>query len=132
MMGDLPLQPSFATHFFGPNEAGLETLQTKLKTSKHISEEIVGMLKERAAIEEEYAKRLSKLNKNFAIKEEIGTMKDALEVLKAEIETSARVHAEMGSDIRIQLEKPLIEFTNSQSLLRKNVCFNVIIGLRGA
>ncbi|KAJ1547559.1 hypothetical protein HK096_002388, partial [Nowakowskiella sp. JEL0078] len=75
--------------------------------------------RERANIEEEYARKLGKLAKQFATKEELGSMKEALDTLKNEIENNSRSHAEMSAELRIQVEKPLSEMMAVQSAIRK-------------
>ncbi len=47
-------------------------MEARLKQAKHISEDIQAMYKERASIEEEFGKRLTKLSKTFNPTEEVG------------------------------------------------------------
>ena len=44
----------------------------RLRAGKHVTEEVHALMKERANIEEDYGKRLTKLAKTFSPKEEIG------------------------------------------------------------
>ncbi len=44
----------------------------RMKNAKHICEEVLNVVRERAAIEEDYGKRLMKLAKAVNTKEEIG------------------------------------------------------------
>ncbi|KAJ3308492.1 hypothetical protein HDV04_001196 [Boothiomyces sp. JEL0838] len=92
-----------------------------MKRSKHVSEEITMLLKERSAIEEEYGKRLAKLAKNFSPKDEIGTLRESLDVIRIELEKTARAHLDLASDLKTKLERPMVEFVASQeALVHKN------------
>ncbi|KAJ3080865.1 hypothetical protein HK102_002755, partial [Quaeritorhiza haematococci] len=111
---------SFASSFWGDNDKGLEVLMARMRAGKHVCEEVHTLLKERASIEEEYGRRLAKLAKTFDPREEIGTLRDSLDVVRAELEASARSHLDVANEMRTQLEKPLQEFIATQSGIRKN------------
>ncbi|KAI8826736.1 uncharacterized protein EV422DRAFT_511218 [Fimicolochytrium jonesii] len=113
-------KPAFYTSFWGENDKGLEVLMGRMKQGKHVCEELHLMLKERAAIEEDYGKRMAKLAAKFNPKEEIGTLREALDVVKNEIDKSAKAHIELAQEIRVKLEKPLSDFVLTQSAIRKN------------
>ncbi|EGF80174.1 hypothetical protein BATDEDRAFT_33239 [Batrachochytrium dendrobatidis JAM81] len=113
-------KPSFSTCFWGDQNKGLEVLLVRMKQGKHLSEEIHAMLKERSSMEEDYGKRLSKLAKTFNPKDELGTLRESLDIVRTELERSARAHLDLANELRIKLEKPLQEFITSQSALRKN------------
>ena len=98
-----------------------------MKQGKHVCEEIHTLFKERSNIEEDYGKKLSKLAKTFQPKEEIGTLRDALDILRCELERSARSHLDLANEIKLKLEKPLQEFIISTSIVRKNVEFLIRI-----
>ncbi|KAJ3011410.1 hypothetical protein HKX48_006848 [Thoreauomyces humboldtii] len=111
---------SFSNSFWGDSDKGLEVLMQRMKQGKHVCEELHAMLKERALIEEDYGKRMAKLAKNFSPREEIGTLRDSLEVVKAEIDKGGKAHLELAQEIRVKLEKPLGDFIATQSAMRKN------------
>ncbi|KAJ3207378.1 hypothetical protein HDU67_007520, partial [Dinochytrium kinnereticum] len=92
----------------------------RMRQGKHVSEEIHALLKERASIEEDYGKRLTKLAKSFSPREEIGTLRESLDIVRSELENSARAHLDVANEIRTQLEKPMAEFLANQSGTRKN------------
>ena len=92
-----------------------------MKVSKHTSENVLNIFKERATIEEEYAKKLIKLSKSVSFKDELGTLKGSLDSLRVEIETGAKVHLDLAVDMRVNLEKQMAEFIAAQSVVRKNV-----------
>ncbi|KAI8812361.1 hypothetical protein BJ742DRAFT_793886 [Cladochytrium replicatum] len=110
----------FSTSFWGEHDLGLEVVWGRLRQGKHICNELLTLVKERAAIEEDYGKRLAKVAKAFVTKEEMGTMKDSLEVLRTEMENTARAHLNLATELRTQLEKPVSDFIAHQSSTRKN------------
>ncbi|KAJ3121355.1 hypothetical protein HK100_012413 [Physocladia obscura] len=106
----------------GESDKGLDVLIFRMKNGKHVTSEISALFKERAAIEEEFGKRLAKLAKSFTTNEEIGkfrTLRESLDLVKTELETSARAHLDIANEIRIQLEKPCMDFVGQQSTVRK-------------
>ncbi|KAI9344976.1 hypothetical protein BDR26DRAFT_857020 [Obelidium mucronatum] len=112
--------PAFATSFWGDADKGLDALIGRMKNGKHVTAEVAALFKERAAIEEEFGKRLAKLAKAFTTQEEIGTLRESLDLVKAELETSARAHLDIANEIRLQLEKPVSDFLATQAVVRKN------------
>ncbi|KAH9254997.1 hypothetical protein BASA81_006942 [Batrachochytrium salamandrivorans] len=116
----MTLQPSFSTSFWGDHNKGLEVLLVRMKQGKHLSEEVHAMLKERSSMEEDYGKRLSKLAKTFNPRDELGTLRESLDVVRLELERSARAHLDLANELRAKLEKPLHEFITTQSGLRKS------------
>ncbi|KAJ3121158.1 hypothetical protein HK101_006779, partial [Irineochytrium annulatum] len=48
------------------------------------------------------------------------TLRESLDVVRAEIEASARAHLDISNQIRNELEKPMSEFQAKQSGIRKN------------
>lgn len=116
---------SFTNSFWGEEDKGLEVLMSRLRAGKHVCEELYAFLKERASIEEEYGRRLAKLTKNFNPKEEIGTLRGALDTIKAEVEKSSKVHTDLSNDIKAKLEKPLGDFITTQSGIRKSHNANI-------
>ena len=89
-------------------------------------------------MEEEYGKRLSKLAKNFTpLKDDKGyfifynlnfddrTMLDSLDVIRNELERSARAHLDLALDLKSKIAAPLQDMIDSQAAVRKNVCANL-------
>ncbi|KAJ3251783.1 hypothetical protein HK103_002060 [Boothiomyces macroporosus] len=117
-------EKTFANSFWGQDEKGWDALLQRMKRSKHVSEEITMLLKERSAIEEEYGKRLAKLAKNFSPKDEIGTLRESLDVIRIELEKTARAHLDLASDLKTKLERPMVEFVarkNHQRINERNI-----------
>ncbi|KAF9128818.1 hypothetical protein BGW39_004709 [Mortierella sp. 14UC] len=73
----------------------------------------------KAALEEEYGKKLVKLSKLPLGKDEVGSLRDSLDVVRFEIEATGKSHIELASKMRDQLESALEEFNNSQKDKRK-------------
>ncbi|TPX48106.1 hypothetical protein SeLEV6574_g02234 [Synchytrium endobioticum] len=111
--------PSFETSFWGDADKGLDQLMSRMRAGKHVGEDLALMLKDRASIEEDYGKKLAKLAKTFSPKEEIGSLRESLDVIQKELEATARVHLDLASAIKVQLERPLNDLVNSQSTIRK-------------
>ncbi|KAJ3201888.1 hypothetical protein HDU82_007806 [Entophlyctis luteolus] len=109
----------FADNFWGDGDHGVDVIIARMKNGKHATAEVVAMFKERASIEEEFGKRLARLAKSFTTNEEIGTLRESLDLVKSELETSARAHLDIANEIRVQLEKPMTEFITQQSGTRK-------------
>lgn len=109
----------FANCFWGKDDAGYDVLTTRLKQSKQTCEEVKNLFHERALIEEEYAKRLSKLSKIPVGKDEIGSLHDALETVRQELEATAKEHIGLSQKIRAELEQDLADFIAKQREKRK-------------
>ncbi|KAJ1535775.1 hypothetical protein HK405_015522, partial [Cladochytrium tenue] len=103
----------------GEKDKGLEVIMGRLRAGKHVTEELIALFKERASIEEDYSKRLTKLAKTFDTSEEGGTLRESIDIVRRELESSARVHLDTANEIRTKLEKPLGEFLVGQSSVRK-------------
>lgn len=91
-----------------------------MKRSKRISEEVFNLVKDRSTIEEEYGKKLTKLAKNFNPKEENGFLNDSFQVIRNELERSARAHLDLAQDLKLKLATSIQEFIDSQTSVRKS------------
>ncbi|KAG0080887.1 Proline-serine-threonine phosphatase-interacting protein 2 [Linnemannia elongata] len=111
--------PRFSQNFWGKDDAGYSALTTRMRHAKVTCQEILGMFQARAALEEEYGKKLVKLSKSPLGKDEVGSLRDSLDVVRFEIEATGKSHIELASKMRDQLESALEEFNNSQKDKRK-------------
>ncbi|KAF9358529.1 Proline-serine-threonine phosphatase-interacting protein 2 [Mortierella sp. AD094] len=111
--------PRFSQNFWGKDDAGYSALTTRMRHAKLTCQEILGMFQARAALEEEYGKKLLKLSKSPLGKDELGTLRDSLDVVRYEIEATGKSHIELAGKMRDQLESALAEFNNSQKDKRK-------------
>ncbi|KAI7941823.1 hypothetical protein MJO29_013897 [Puccinia striiformis f. sp. tritici] len=123
---------SFCNSFWG--EYGYEVLQNKNRYSTKVLDDLRLWYKERAAIEEDYAKRLTKLTKSPLLELhhstnssssssndfEVGGIKRALETVRDTTRQSAHSHLELAGTIRIALEKKVAEFVTRREGLKKN------------
>lgn len=75
----------------------------------------------RAAIEEDYAKRLSKLAKTSLGKDEIGDLKSSLENVLTETAQQASYHLSLSNELRTSVEAPTTEFSARLSNLKKGL-----------
>jgi hypothetical protein len=72
-----------------------------------------------AAIEEEYAKRLSKLSKMQLGKDEIGDLVTALQSVQAETAGQASYHLQLSADLHATIEQPTAEFSNRLAAIKR-------------
>ncbi|KAL1945469.1 hypothetical protein VTO73DRAFT_2320 [Trametes versicolor] len=84
-------------------------------------EELKGFWKERAAIEEQYAKRLASLAKITLGRDEIGELRASLDTLKQETEKQAHSHLLVAQAIRNDLEGSSTAFVGRQQQHKRNV-----------
>jgi hypothetical protein len=97
------------------------------KKSKHSTEKGALSLNhtyvdsDRAAAEEEYAKKLLKISKMSLGSKECGTLKGSLEAAKAELAAMGTAHSEVAVGMRRELEDALVVFTSTLRERRKLV-----------
>ncbi|KAF9934511.1 hypothetical protein FBU30_001652 [Linnemannia zychae] len=111
--------PRFSQNFWGKDDAGYSALTTRMRHAKVTCQEILSMFQARAALEEEYGKKLVKLSKSPLGKDEVGSLRDSLDVVRFEIEATGKSHIELAGKMRDQLESALQEFNNGQKDKRK-------------
>ncbi|CAG8438937.1 5766_t:CDS:10 [Ambispora leptoticha] len=110
---------TFSNYFWGRDEVGYEVLMTRMRQAKQTCEEVRNMLQERAAIEEDYGKRLLKLAKSQFGKDEIGTLRESFDVTRKAIEATGSSHIKLAQQIRTDLVQKIIAFTALQKDRRK-------------
>ncbi|GAA5907314.1 uncharacterized protein JCM6883_001168 [Sporobolomyces salmoneus] len=81
---------------------GYETVMGRVKSAGKVLEDLKGVFKERAALEEDYSKRLGKLSKSSFGNGETGHMERAMITLKQELETSSKSHHDLASLLKQQ------------------------------
>lgn len=122
---ELQDQTTFCNSFWGSQDAGYPVMQARMKNSARIVDDVRAMYKERAEIEAEYAKRLAKLAKQQFGRDETGSMKHALEIVRGEIEQTAKTHADLSNVFKKDLEGQLAEFQNRTQSQRKGPLTNI-------
>lgn len=92
------------------NDGGVDVLFARMRGASRTSDEMRNFWKERAAIEEDYAKRLMKLAKSTLGKDEIGELRNSLDVIRTETERQGSCHLNLAQSIRNDLEGATTEF----------------------
>lgn len=106
---------SFSNNFWGPDDAGVGPVLQRMHEAKQTCEEIHAFFRERIAIEEEYARRMSALGKRALGSSELGSLKQALEAVRATTEAVAQAHNESTA----QMKKELNEFDTFAASIRQ-------------
>ena len=75
----------------------------------------------RAAIEEEYARKLLNLCRKPLGSQETGTLRMSMDTVRGEVETMAKQHQSISSQMRSELEEPLAAFAGGMKERRKIV-----------
>lgn len=109
----------FCNSFWGPGDAGYEVLTSRMRIAMKTIEDLRNFWRERAAIEDDYAKRLVRLSKQPLGQGEIGELKNSLDVLRQETERQAGQHLSLAISIRKELEAPANEFLAKQAHHKK-------------
>ncbi|KAF5092871.1 hypothetical protein D0Z03_002654 [Geotrichum reessii] len=112
---------SFSNHFWGKQENGVNVLLTHFNNTKHTAEEIKAFYKERAAIEEDYAKRLVALSRKSLGAHEVGTLKTALDDIRLTTEALGKTHSNAANQFKVELDDPLTAFNGTLRTRRKAI-----------
>ncbi len=75
----------------------------------------------RAAIEDEYARKLSALCRKPLGSNEVGTLRASLDVLRGEVESMGKAHQNVAQQMKSELEEPLAAFAGGMKERRKIV-----------
>lgn len=116
---------SFCNAFWGLNDAGFEAITSRMKASQRTLDDLKSLYKERAEIEAEYAKRLAKLSRQPLGHSETGALKAAFDVVKVELDTTSRTHADLANMIKKDLEGAVSDFANKSWNSRKAAQANI-------
>jgi hypothetical protein len=116
-----PGQPSYVDHFWADkaDQTGFDILLEKHLNGKNAIKEMAEFFRERAALEEQYAKGLLKLSKSTFGDTEEGTLGKAWQVLKAESFHRSKSHSQFAAQLLKEVEKPMLEFKEIQKKERK-------------
>ncbi|TFY66102.1 hypothetical protein EVG20_g4981, partial [Dentipellis fragilis] len=109
----------FCNAFWGQGDGGVDVLFARMRGAARTMDELRNYWKERAAIEEDYAKRLAKLAKLTVGRDEIGELRNSLDTLRLETDKEAGFHQQLASQIRNDLEAPASAFVARQTSHRK-------------
>ncbi|ORZ14124.1 Muniscin C-terminal mu homology domain-domain-containing protein [Absidia repens] len=88
---------------------GVDRIQTRLRSALKLNDEIADYFKERALVEDTYAKSLAKLNKKVFItdKQALGNLHPTWERLQKELFYTSTIHATFAAKILDDIEKSL-------------------------
>ncbi|WVR04978.1 hypothetical protein IAU60_001990 [Kwoniella sp. DSM 27419] len=111
----------FCNSFWGQGDRGFEVVMARLRGAGRTVEELRAFWKERAAIEEDYAKRLNKLSRYSLGKDEVGDLADALQHLLNETAAQATYHSSLGNEIKQTVEQPTSELGVRLGNLKKGL-----------
>ncbi|KAF8309078.1 hypothetical protein DL93DRAFT_2063328 [Clavulina sp. PMI_390] len=114
-----PQSTDFCNAFWGPGDGGVDVLFARMRGAARTAEEMRAFWRERAAIEDEYSKRLAKLSKQPLGRDEIGELRNALDTLRSETEAQASAHAALCVSLRKEVEAPTSEFISKQAHHKK-------------
>ncbi|KAJ2086428.1 formin-binding protein [Coemansia sp. RSA 986] len=109
----------FADNFWSADERCISVLMHKLKNAKQTCTDILQMVQARAQMEEDLGKKLAKQSRAGLGCEEVGSIKDALRTIRAELESNSKSHLDLARQLRAEIEKPLATFITDQRTKRR-------------
>ncbi|KAF8633413.1 hypothetical protein AX17_004584 [Amanita inopinata Kibby_2008] len=104
----------FCNAFWSIGDGGVDVLFARMRGAARTMEELRNFWKERAIIEEDYAKRLTKLAKTTLGRDEIGELRNSLDTVRLETDKQAGFHLTLAQQIRNDLEGQTTIFYNKQ------------------
>ncbi|KAF2398331.1 hypothetical protein EJ06DRAFT_532083 [Trichodelitschia bisporula] len=113
------VQRSFANNFWGKDDAGVSPLLERMHNAKVTCDELKSFYTTRAAIEEEYARKLLNLSRKPLGSAEGGTLRLSFDVIRSEVETMAKAHQNIAGQMKSELEEPLAAFAGGMKERRK-------------
>ncbi|KUJ20498.1 uncharacterized protein LY89DRAFT_695135 [Mollisia scopiformis] len=112
---------SFANNFWGKDDAGVDPLLQRMHNAKQTCDELKSFYTARAAIEDEYARKLLSLSRKPLGSQESGTLRASLDVLRGEVEAMGKSHQSIAGQMKTELEEPLAAFAGAMKERRKIV-----------
>ncbi|KIY52049.1 hypothetical protein FISHEDRAFT_36010 [Fistulina hepatica ATCC 64428] len=110
---------SFCNTFWGIGDGGVDVLFARMRGAGRTMDELRNFWKERAIIEEDYARRLVKLSKQTLGRDEIGELRRSLDIVKAETERQGGFHMNLATTIHNDIEASAAEFYARQAHHKK-------------
>jgi hypothetical protein len=92
-----------------------------MHNAKVTSDELKAFYNSRAAIEEEYARKLLALCRKPLGSSEAGTLRASLDVMRGEVESMGKSHQAIAGQMKSELEEPLAAFAGGMKERRKIV-----------
>ncbi|KAF2687334.1 hypothetical protein K458DRAFT_296456 [Lentithecium fluviatile CBS 122367] len=112
---------SFANNFWGKDDAGVSPMLERLHNAKVTSDELKSFYAQRAAIEDEYARKLLNLSRKPLGSSEAGTLRLSFDVIRGEVESMGKAHQSIAAQMKTELEEPLAAFAGGMKERRKIV-----------
>jgi hypothetical protein len=97
------MEADFCNAFWSVDDSGVDAVLTRLKAGSKALEDLRAFYKDRAAIEEDYAKRLLRLSRQHLGKDETGSMKAALERVRMETANIGDAHEKLAACVSLPL-----------------------------
>ncbi|KAL4979292.1 hypothetical protein BDW66DRAFT_111273 [Aspergillus desertorum] len=110
---------SFANNFWGKDDAGVAPMLERMQAAKLSCDELKTWYNIRAAIEDEYARKLLTLCRKPLGQHETGSLRESFDTVRAETEAIAKAHAAIAGQMKRELEEPLIAFAGGNKERRK-------------
>ncbi|KAL8925107.1 MAG: hypothetical protein Q9172_002374 [Xanthocarpia lactea] len=112
---------SFANNFWGKDDAGVQPLLERMHNAKVTCDELKTFYNTRAAIEDEYSRKLLALCRKPLGSSEAGTLRASLDVVRGEVESMGKAHQGIAAQMKSELEEPLTAFAGGMKERRKIV-----------
>ncbi|KAL8804873.1 MAG: hypothetical protein Q9200_005641 [Gallowayella weberi] len=112
---------SFANNFWGKDDAGVQPLLERMHNAKVTCDELKAFYNTRAAIEDEYSRKLLALCRKPLGSSEAGTLRMSLDVVRGEVESMGKAHQGIAAQMKSELEEPLTAFAGGMKERRKIV-----------
>ncbi|KIJ51231.1 hypothetical protein M422DRAFT_65254 [Sphaerobolus stellatus SS14] len=109
----------FCNAFWGIADGGYDVLLARIRGAVRTTEELRSFWKERASIEEDYAKRMARLAKQSLGKDELGALRNSIDILRQETERQAASHANLAQLIRKDVEHSVSELLSKQAQFKR-------------
>ncbi|KAF7294095.1 hypothetical protein MKEN_01456100 [Mycena kentingensis (nom. inval.)] len=109
----------FCNAFWGIADGGVDVLFARMRGAMRTMDELRNFWKERANIEDDYARRLAKLSKQTLGRDEIGDLRTSLDAIRSETERQAASHQELAQKVRSDLEGQASAFYAKQQHHKK-------------
>ncbi|KAF7289193.1 hypothetical protein MIND_01380500 [Mycena indigotica] len=109
----------FCNAFWGIADGGVEVLFARMRGAARSMDELRNFWKERASIEEDYARRMARLSKQALGRDEIGDLRASLDAIRGETERQAQFHLTLAQQVRSDLEGQTSAFYAKQQHHKK-------------
>jgi hypothetical protein len=115
------LTSAVANNFWGKDDAGVGPMLDRMHDAKATNDELKNFYAARAAIEDEYARKLLNLSRKPLGASESGTLRLSCDVVRAEVEAMGKAHQSIAQQMKTELEEPLAAFAGGMKERRKIV-----------